>query len=86
MAHFGLIGQRKKILINLVLGQGRHRQRCNELCTAFGQDRAYIDIPVTQPPDHLKNLIGGNAARDDQKDIFSCLHCGYQLFTLKKCD
>ncbi len=72
MAHFGLIGQGKKILINLVLSQGGHRKRGYEFRTAFGQDRSDIDLPVAQASDHLKNLISSNAARDDQKDIFSC--------------
>ncbi len=71
MAHFGFIGQGKQILINLVFGQCRDRKRCNKFCPALGQDGADIYTAITQPTDHLKHLIGGNAARDDQQDSFS---------------
>ena len=70
MAHLGLGGQREQLVIDLVLGQGRQRQRGDEVGAAGREHRAHGDPGLAQQADQLQRLIGGDAAAHDQQNAF----------------
>ena len=67
MAHLGLIGEGKQVGIDLPCGQGGKAKWGDELLCAFGHDAGHIDIVILQAARHLKRLISGNAASNDQQ-------------------
>ena len=40
----------------------------------MGENGADLSAPVLQAPDQLKAFVGGNAARNDQKDALAVQH------------
>src|SRR5262245_42168338 len=76
MADLGLVREAEELAEHALARETRHRQRCDELSSALGQDGAHLDPPLAQAADELERLIGGDAASDDQQDAFGCCHEG----------
>ncbi len=68
MAHFGFVGQRKQVLIDLVLGQGADRQGRHEFRAGFGKDRPRLYALLGEQADQQQRFVGGDAAANDQQN------------------
>ncbi len=72
MAHLGLVGEREELVVDLLLGEARDRQRGDELGPGAGQDGAKGKPALAPAPDQLERLVGGDAAADDQQNALVC--------------
>jgi hypothetical protein len=68
MAHFGLVGERKEVGVDLLLGEAGDRERGDELAAGASQNHPKGEAPLAAPPDKLEHLVGRDAAADDEEN------------------
>jgi hypothetical protein len=58
----------EQIGVTTPMRQRAHRKRRDKLLRRAGQHATHVDMPLLQPSDQVKRLVGGDAAADDQGD------------------
>ena len=71
MAHAGLGGERKQLLMNLLAAQARQRQGRDELGAGLRQHHAHAHPALAQAPHEVEALVGRYAAAHDQEDALA---------------
>ena len=84
-------GERERVGVDRLPGQGLDRERRDEFGAGTGQDAAHVRAVLPQPPDQVEALVGGDAARDHKQDALprNAQRCGRPLrprFPLPACD
>src|SRR3546814_948383 len=70
MPHLDLVFEVEEAGVDLVLAQGRKRQRRHELLARARQHAAHGHARLAEQPDELDALVSGDAAADDEQDAF----------------
>ena len=68
MAHLRLAREVEEVGVHVFPGQGGHAQRRHEFGGRAGHDRCHGGAALSQAPDQVQRLVGGNTAADDQQD------------------
>ena len=71
MAHFRLVGQRKQIFIDLVAAQAGSDNGVTNCAARLVRTPRTVDVALAQPPDEFQRFVCGDAAADDQQNLFA---------------
>ena len=74
MPHLAFVGELKQVLVNLLAAERGERQGGDEPGAALAEHATHGGALGAQTADGVQALVGGDAARNDQKDAFSIQH------------
>ena len=76
MADILLVLAGEEVGIDMAGGERANGERRYELLCSCRHDRPHLRAALAQAADEVEALVGGDAARDDEKDAFSCKRHG----------